>query len=210
MISKPHRTNSDFQLKHFFVGSCHTPDGAWAALYSERIALEGKLRHAEAQDLRRQARIAAASEVLEDSSSSRSAVLNAKADLIEANADLETWKLNVQAARAELATIVELMAQLEPQRKYAHLPLLEANEAAQEEEWKLELMYRAENFLLTSRTIPHDHFARMREHPAFRSEILPHVQRTNALLKAGKELAVIEGPTLNLKLLTKDAPCSNP
>lgn len=204
MIAKPHRTNSDFQLHHFFVGSCHTADGAWAVLYAEKIALEDKLRHSEAQRLRRDAKIAAANEVFEDSSALRSAILNAKADIAEANADVGTWTLNVEAAKNELATIVALMVQVEPHRKYSHLPLLAANEASQCEEWKRELMYRAENFLMTMGTIPHDHFARMREHPQFKSEILPHCNRVQALIKSNKpELigSILDNKLFNVKLI---------
>lgn len=206
MISKPHRTNSDFQLKHFFVGSCHTPDGAYAVLYSEKIALEDKLRHSEAQKLRREAKIAAANEVLDDSSSTMSACLNAKADMAEAYADYGTWKLNVEAAKNELETILGLMADLEPHRKYSHLPLLEANEASQEEEWMRELMYRAENFLITQGTIPHDHFARMREHPKFLSEILPYVNRVHVMIKTNQPALILESKKFNElpKLLTQE------
>lgn len=206
MISKPHRTNTDFQLKHFFVGSCHTPDGAYAVLYSEKIALEDKLRHSEAQRLRRDAKIAAANEILDDSSSAKSACLNAKADIAEANADIGTWKMNVEAAKNELDTILGLMRDLEPHRKYAHLPILAANEASQEEEWMRELMYRAENFLLTQHTIPHDHFARMREHPKFHTHILPHVNRSHALIKANQPMHILESRTFNElpKLLTRE------
>lgn len=186
MIAKPHRTNSDFQLRHFFVGSCHTADGAYAVMYAEKISIEAKLRHADAQALRREAKIAAAKEIIADSCAPRSAVLNAKADILEANADLPSWTLNVEAARVELTTIIELMAEIEPHRKFAHLPLLEANEASQTEEWKRELMYRAENFLLTQGTIPHDHFARMREHPEFKTEIFPFINQTHKLLKQNR------------------------
>ena len=69
------------------------------------------------------------------------------------------------------------MAELEPQRKFKHLPMLEANEAAQREEWLGELKERAENFLLTTGTIPHDHFHHMRCHPDFEKEIAPHIRK---------------------------------
>ena len=198
MISKPHRTNSDFQIRHFLAGSCHTADGAWALLYSERIALEDKLRHSEAQRLRREAKIAKARHKLK--SVVDYDVLEARADIVEAEADLGTWFMNVEAAKAELATIVALMAEIEPHRKYAHLPFLKANEAAQQEEWKLELMYRAENFLMTSGTIPHDHFARMREHPQFHTDILPHVTECRLQIRNGKTDFLIEDKSKTLGL----------
>jgi hypothetical protein len=34
MNAKPHRTNSDFQLRYFLARSCHTPDGARALMYT--------------------------------------------------------------------------------------------------------------------------------------------------------------------------------
>jgi hypothetical protein len=201
MIAKPHRTNSDFQIKNFLVGSCHTADGAWAVLYAEKINLEQKLKYSEATFLRREAKRIVAQRIIDDEDSDRVARLNAKADLVELDSEQPTHDLNVAAARAELATIVELMAELEPKRKYAHLPLLEANEAAQEEEWKLELMYRAENFLLTQSSIPHDHFARMREHPAFKTEILPWIDQTHKLMGAKKLDLILNNPTTKPLLL---------
>jgi hypothetical protein len=52
-------------------------------------------------------------------------------------------------------------------------------EACQEEEWLGELKQRAENFLLTAGTIPHDHFQTMRMHPQFKAELVPHIQLVN-------------------------------
>ena len=41
MISKNHRQNHDFQILYFLIGSCHTPDAAYALcqeLREERYA----------------------------------------------------------------------------------------------------------------------------------------------------------------------------
>ena len=67
------------------------------------------------------------------------------------------------------------MAELEPQRKYAHLPLLEASQAAQREEWLLEFKHRTENYLLSRGTIPEDQLQAMRSHPDFESSIVPFI-----------------------------------
>jgi hypothetical protein len=174
MESKPHRTNSDFQLRYFMAGSCHTPDGAWMLMYGQKIIIESNLKNAEAQLLRREAKIDEAQFALTQTMSSWHKKL-AAADIAEANADRSIWENNVKAAGDELATIEKLMAELEPKRKYSHLPMLEANEAAQREEWLGELKERAENFLLTMGTIPHDHFHHMRLHPDFEKELLPHI-----------------------------------
>jgi hypothetical protein len=67
------------------------------------------------------------------------------------------------------------MAELEPQRKYGHLPLLEATEAAQREEWLGEFKARIENYLLTQGAIPQDQLEAMRRHPDFEDAIVPHI-----------------------------------
>jgi len=184
MESKPHRTNSDFQLRYFMAGSCHTPDGAWMLMYGQKIVIESNLNNAEAQRLRREAKIEAARYALDQNIPLFQKKL-AQADIVEANADLSIWENNVKAAQDELATLEKLMAELEPQRKFAHLPLLEANEATQRGEWLGELKERAENFLLTQGTIPHDHFHTMRCHPDFEQEIVPHIRAITADVKSG-------------------------
>ena len=82
-----------------------------------------------------------------------------------------------------------LMAELEPQRKYKHLPLLEATEAAQPEEWALEFKHRAENYLLSIGTIPADQLEAMRKHPDFDAVILPHIKHKMALLENARTRA---------------------
>lgn len=186
MNSKPHRNNCDFQLKHFMAGSCHTPDGAWALLHDQMIDIGVKIEHSKAQGLRRQAKILTAEAILADEASTPVQRLNAEADLLEANSVHEGWSLNHKAAEDEYAYICKLMAELEPLRKYRDLPFLEANEAMQREEWLGELQTRAENFLLTAGTIPHDHLNTMRCHPDFESKIIPHIQEiTNKVLNSG-------------------------
>lgn len=177
MISKPHRNNSDFQLVYFLAGDCKTPDGAWSLMYGQKIDIESKLRHSEAQRLRRESKIMEARETIADPKSRPSAVLGATADILEAEADVPVWELNLEAAKAELKTINKIMDALEPKRKYGHLPVLEANEMAQREEWLFELQTRAENFVLTQGTIPHDHLNTMRCHPDFKTRIVPFISQ---------------------------------
>lgn len=176
MNSKPHRNNCDFQLKHFMAGSCHTPDGAWALLYDQKIDIAVKIEHTKAQGLRRKAKMMAAQAILDDPEATEVDRLNAEADMLECNSVIEGWSKNLEAAENEYAYICKLMEELEPLRKYKHLPLLEANEAMQRDEWLGELKTRAENFLLTAGTIPHDHLNTMRCHPDFEAEIVPHIE----------------------------------
>ena len=196
MISNPHRTNSDFQLRHFIAGTCFTADGAWLALYAQQIDLKEKLEHAKAQLLRREATRLRAEWIMNNPDIAPWEKLTAEAELIEMNSTIDTWKLNVEAAKAEHTTCVTLMAELEPMRKYAKLPILEASEAAQREEWLAELKYRAENYLITTGTIPHDQLAARRQHPDFETAITPHILLINDRVKSVQTpLESLEGMT---------------
>lgn len=186
MNSNPHRNNSDFQLRHFLAGSCFTPDGAWMLMYGQMIDREAVVKSCEAQRLRRDAKIMDAQAVIDDPNVSQTDKMRAQADIIEADAHYYTWSTNLEAAKMELATIKQLMAELEPHRKYAHLPLLEANEAAQREEWLGEFKNRVENFMYSTGTIPEDHLRAMRNHPDFQSQLLPHIQEVMVKLANAK------------------------
>ena len=186
MNSNPHRHNSDFQLRHFLAGSCFTPDGAWMLMYGQMIDRECVIKTHEAQQLRRDAKISDAKMVLSLSNSSESDKLRARADIIEATANDEIVDRNFEAAKMELATIKNIMAELEPYRKYSHLPLLEANEAAQREEWLGEMKNRVENYLFSIGTIPEDQLRAMRNHPDFENELLPHIKMTMDKLSKSK------------------------
>lgn len=177
MNSKPHRQNSTFQLRHFLAGSCHTADAAWALMYSQRIDIEGKLRHAESQKLRRESKIQAAEENLAWYKFwvSKSKKLEALADKVEALADVPVWDMNVKGAQEELDAICQIMHELEPLRKYKDLDVLEASEACQREEWCLELMNRAETFMVSQGSIPADQLSTMRTHPDFEAKLIPHI-----------------------------------
>lgn len=189
MNSNPHRNNSDFQLRHFLAGSCFTPDGAWMLMYGQMIDREAVIKSCEAQRLRRDAKIMDAQALINDPHVSQTDKMRAQADIVEAEAHYYTWATNLEAAKMELATIKQIMAELEPHRKYAHLPLLEANEAAQRDEWLGEFKNRVENFMFSTGTIPEDHLRAMRNHPDFQSALLPHIQEVMVKLANAKSSA---------------------
>jgi hypothetical protein len=173
MHAAPHRNNSDFQLRYFIAGSCHTADGAWAVLYNQKLDIEIKLATTKAQIIKREVRR------LELSKRAPKNDLEAKlieAEWIEFNSTDGLLELAVEGAEKELETIKSLMDEYSPHRKYGHLPILEATEAAQREEWLLEFKKRVENYLLTQGTIPHDQIEAMRQHPDFEVEIVPHIK----------------------------------
>lgn len=185
MHASPHRQNSDFQLRYFLAGDCKTPDGAYCLLYNQKIDMETKLRHAEAQKRKREARIEKAWYTIQNSQLKHE-VMEAEADKLEAEADVPVWELNVEGAQRELQTISVLMDEIRPRCQYVHLSILDQAEAAQREEWRLELQRRAENYLMTMQSIPADHFNTMRSHPDFDSHLVPHISEFILKLEAKK------------------------
>ena len=194
MHSAPHRNNSDFQLRYFMANNCHTADTAWCLMYEQRLDIMLKLESTRARMLRREAKKAEIEDILNDASASKSAKLNAQADLMEWQSGEGLLELAIAGAEQEIATIEQIMAELEPQRKYGHLPVLEASQAAQREEWCLEFKRRCENYLLSIGTIPEDQLNAMRNHPDFEQEIIPHVRQISQRIQdAQDKLTILSG-----------------
>ena len=183
MTIKFNRQNTDFQIAYFIAGSCHTADAAYFALLNLQQERQSAVDTIPATTLRLRAERLKAERQCK--SSDEIEQLTGQADLIviERNERM-TESLNA-SARAELSFINECIAKIQPLRKYGHLSDIEAAEACQQEEWGLELQRRAENFLLTNGTIPHDHFNTMRQHPAFNTHLLPHIDRVHQAIQAG-------------------------
>jgi hypothetical protein len=191
MQYKTNRSNHDFQIAYFLAGSCHTPDAAYALMCDLREDRDNAIKMYSASKLREDAKVIRANRLI--ASDDEAVRLEGQADLVEIEAMAATVERNLNAAKAERATIDKCMALLEPLRIYAHLSLPEAHEAAQSEEWKLELIQRAENFILTTGSIPTDHFATMRMHPEFKTAILPAMNTIQGLMKEGKIDVLLEG-----------------
>lgn len=175
MIAKPHRMNSDFQLRYFIAGSCHTPDAAWLALYAQMLDAEEKVISTEAQQLRRIITQRKAEAVMRSENSDPLEVMEAQAVIIELRASSKIFNLNVEGVKNELDSIKKMMVELEPFRKYGHMNVLEASEAMQREEWLLELKSRTEDYLVTTGMIPHDHMNALKCHPDFKGHLVPYV-----------------------------------
>ena len=181
MHSASHRLNHDFQLRHFLAGSCHTPDAAWTLLYSQKIDMESKLKTAKAQAIDRKIKALEAENLL----ASSDPIMRLQGEKIQAELEASQYifDMNVEGAEKELETITSLMEELEPLCKYAHLPILERNEACWREEWCLELIRRAENNLLAYGTIPPDQLETMRQHPDFKERIVPKILELTAKIQ---------------------------
>jgi len=185
MHSSPHRNNSDFQLRYFVANSCHTADIAWCIMYEQKLDIQMKLVHTKANILRRKAKLIEIEKKLE--STDPVTQLNAQADLIDWKSGDGMLEIAILGAEQELATITSIMAELEPQRKYAHLPILEMAQAAQREEWLLEFRRRTENYLLSIGTIPEDQLNAMRNHPDFESNLVPYIANTLQKISVDKD-----------------------
>lgn len=161
-------------------------------MYEQRLDITFKLEATRAKLLRRSARKIEIDMALQ--SKDEAIQLNAQADLIEWKSGEGLLEMAIKGAEQELATIDSIMSELEPQRKYGHLPVLEASQAAQREEWCLEFKRRTENYLLSVGTIPEDQLNAMRNHPDFETEIVPHVQQVMHQISAAKDkMAVLKG-----------------
>jgi hypothetical protein len=189
MHAKNNRVNKNFQIAYFLAGSCFTADGAYSLLKDLQEDREMALAQLESIDLKVQARIAKANRDIEIGTEWEE--LEGKAELVEIENNKKFSDRNIQAAKDELAFINECIKKLQPHRKFAHLSDPEAHEACQFDEWKYELIYRAENYLITAGTIPADHFMTMRLHPAFKQEILPVIERTKQMLINKTESSIL-------------------
>ena len=196
MHSKNNRVNKNFQIAYFLAGSCHTPDGAYSLLKDLQEDREMALSQLEAGELRKQANILRAQHMID--SGEPEVVLEGQADLVEIKNSEKFAKRNIAAAYEELDFINKCIEKIHPHRKFKELPDPEAHEAAQFDEWKLELIDRAENYLLTTGTIPTDHFTTMRQHPAFATEILPAINYARKLITTSPDNETV------LNLITKD------
>ena len=154
-------------------------------MYEQKIDVKVKLESAKAQLLRRKAKLIEIEQRLE--STDPVTQLNAQADLIEWKSGEGLLEMGLLGAEQELATIMSIMAELEPQRKYANLPVLEAAQAAQQEEWLLEFRRRTENYLLSIGTIPEDQLNAMRNHPDFESNLVPYIANTLQKISVDKD-----------------------
>lgn len=189
MHSKNNRVNHDFQIAYFLAGSCHTPDGAYALLCDLKEEREMALASVKSSLLRTNAKLLKSKYLLENGSEWEK--IEAQADIVEIQENEKFTERNIKAAEKELEFINKCIEKIQPHRKYSHLSDPEANEAMQQEEWKLELMNRAENFLLTTGNIPPDQFSTMRQHPNFNDSILPFIQNVQHLMLESRDTKIV-------------------
>lgn len=170
-----HWRNSRFQVIYFIVGKTHTPDEAYRVLCELKEERELALNGVKAADLRNKAKVLASQKIL-NNSADEVEILHAQADLAELDANKQNSESCIAEAMRELQFLNTMIARIEPHRKYRDYADYEAHQLAQHDEWRLELLTRAENFLVSSGSIPADHFATMRLHPDWEVSISPRIQ----------------------------------
>lgn len=203
-ITASHWRNSIFQITHFLAGKCHTPDEAYRVLCQLHEERDLAVKNAEATELKQQAKRIRAERDL--NSEDEAVVLDARAIIKEMEAFENQTASCLIDAKYERDFIEKLISKIEPYRIFAYLPPHEAHQAAQWEEWKLELIWRAENYLLTSGSIPPDHFETMRLHPAFEESILPAIQGMIELRQKGETPKITQKKMVLSDILLEYAP----
>ena len=181
-----HWKNSDFGIAYFIAGNCHTPDEANRILKQIREDRVIALKSAESGYKKQQAKIIRANRVINNLDSDECDVLDAEADILELKAFEEQQMKCYKAALHEVEFIDACIAKIEPLRKYKDLPDDMACQAAQHEEWKYELIERAKDYLLTTGTIPPDHYRTMRNHPEYEKSIAPVVELLYSGIRCGQ------------------------
>lgn len=177
---KTNRLNHDFQIAYFIAGKNHTPDGMYGSLLDLKESREMAIAEYDINVMRNDIKRNQIMLALEEVEGDDKKLL--KIELIELDHHENIGSRNYKCALDELSFINKCIDKVNPLRKYKHLPDNEANELAQKEEWKLELINRAENMLLTTGCIATDHFVTMRLHPDFKSDILPEIVKVDKLL----------------------------
>ena len=191
MHSKNYRTNHDFQNAYFLAGKCHTPDAAYATLCDQRDSRVDAVANYHVQ----QKRTAAKRMRLEDERSRelhQARILEIEADLEEINNGEKAGHVCYAAALDELAFLERCIEAVQPLRKYKHLPDPEAHEAAQREEWLLELIERAEDMYFCHGTLSPDHLTTMRAHPDFLQVIAPALMSMQDAVQKGNRFALVQ------------------
>lgn len=168
------RTNTDFQLQFFIEGSAHTWDGKWSLLWMQWNVYQQKVDNIPANHLKREGMRLKLEWTIEHAETPWDR-LNAQAELHELEVGLRHWDISEDAWKAELEFTKMRMEVIGEKCLYSDLPLLARHEAAQRDEWLCDLMYKSENFIISTGVIPHDYLDAMRMHPDFRLKLLPYL-----------------------------------
>ncbi len=179
MAFKSYRTNTNFDILHFVGKDAYTPDGKYVLYVAQRNVLKENYTRFLIAQKRKQARIQDLKRTVEQGSyavGTTGRAFDASLEIEELEASDENDRLNLEGGRAEIEFYDKIIAQLEPMCKYIHLGLIAQQEAVQEEEWLLEFVERARNYIQSVGHVPADQLSAMKAHPRFKESILPEIK----------------------------------
>jgi len=185
MYSKFRKNNSNFNTLYFLIGSCHTPEGAYFLIKENIDVRKTTLDQYKANLLRNEARLIELNSKLAEAKT-EAKKLKIEADLLDLKNSTESNSLFYESALDEYNFLLDCLEKLDGIRENRDLSDIQAHEASQRVEWRLEMIFRAENFLLTQGRIPADEFATFRMHPDFQSHIFPAINELSNLLELSK------------------------
>ena len=180
-----HWRNSNFQIEHFL--EAHTPDEQYRILCEQREDRMKALALAKATKMKVDAEINRCNYIKEHPESAYEKDM-AEAQLAFILAERIGEDACIKAAEQELAFIENLIKEVTPYRKFAHLPDEEAFQLCQQDEWELKLIRRAQAMLATQGFIPWDHLQTMAAHPAYKTKILPAIGMARKAIACSRDL----------------------
>ena len=179
MSFKSYRTNTNFDILHFVGREAHTPDGKYVLYVAQRNVLKENYKRFLIAQKRKELKIADLKRTIELGAyavGGAGRISDMSLEIEELEASDENDRLNIEGARAEMEFYDKIIAHLEPMCKYVHLGLIEQQEAVQEEEWLIEFVERARNYIQSVGHIPADQLSAMKAHPRFKEAILPELK----------------------------------
>lgn len=185
MYSQFRKHNSNFNTLYFLVGSCHTADGAYYLIKQNLDIRKEELDANEVSKLRREAKKLKLTNELKTGVSDDRAI-EIEADLLELKNQENSYILYLESAQDEYEFLLSCLSTLDSIRRYKDKSDIEGHEASQREEWKLELINRAQNHLLMDGRIPADQFDAMRMHPDFATVIYPEIKKISEEIQLSK------------------------
>lgn len=202
-----HWKHSNFQIYYLICGNCHTFDEAYRVLCELEEDRQLALDLSNAECVRAESKELLNKTIESDMSELPANRLSSSAVLLEIQARKPSTNACTSAAEAELAFIRYLKSAVQPHRKYKEFPDPIAHQLCQQEEWKLDLTWKAFNSYCSTHHIPPDLLTLIHLHPES-SVILDAVDMFQSLVKENTRISkadvlllVTDSQTVNTKTL---------
>lgn len=193
--------NSHFQNRHFLAGKAHTVWERYRLIKQQLEDRQTALDASRAGELRLLAKIKKLTHL--QTCGHEWEALEAQADLVETEAHLGQAQRCVEAAQDEVRFLNQLIDEMRPHLEATRVEGYSDQQmfqATQQEEWKRELIARAENYHIARILgIPADQVETMRLHPEFETTIAPMIQamhQPQSVIQNGNHSACLPNASL--------------